>query len=118
MMISPWGVFKALLCENYLESIKIAALLLSCCPGESWEVPVTQVEVTITYSSEKTAPALEREASLPANGMEGAHLTLEGMSLRKGDTIVYHCTLALLLKTPVMPLLKGLSKWAAVVPGL
>lgn len=115
-MISPWGVFKALLCENYLESIKIAALLLSCCPRESWEVPVTQVEVTITYSSEKkTTPALGREASPPANGMEGAYLTLQGMSLRKGDTRVYHCTLALLLKTPVMPLLKGLSKWTIVV---
>lgn len=74
-MISPWGVFKALLCENYLESIKIAALLLSCCPRESWEVPVTQVEVTITYSSEKTTPALERVATLPAKGKEGAYLT-------------------------------------------
>lgn len=81
-MISPWGVFKALLCENYLESIKIAALLLSCRPGESRNVPVTQVEVAITYSSEKIAPALGRQAFQPANGLEGPLLISWPVTLR------------------------------------
>lgn len=75
-MISPWGVFKASLCENYLESIKIAALLLSCRPGESREVPVTQVEVAITYSSEKNSPCFGK-TGIPAskrNGRTLAHL--------------------------------------------
>lgn len=81
-MISPWGVFKASLCENYLESIKIAALLLSCRPGESREVPVSRVEAAITYSSEKIAPALGRQAFLLANRTEGPLLISWPVTLR------------------------------------
>jgi len=100
-MISPWGVFKASLCENYSESIKFAALLLSCRPGESREVPVTQVEVAITYSSEKIAPASGR----PANGTEGPLLisqpvTLTGEPQERTREAV---SLALLLKTRATP---------------
>lgn len=74
LMISPWGVFKALLSENYLESTKIAALMLSCCPGESREVPVTQVEVTITYSSEKNNPCFGKRG-IPASKWNGRCLS-------------------------------------------
>lgn len=69
-MISPWGVFKAPLCENYLESIKIEALLLSCSPRELWEVPVMQVKVAVTYSSEKIPLRWESRHSHQQRGIK------------------------------------------------
>jgi len=85
-MISPWGVFKAPLCENYLESIKIEALLLSCSPRELWEVPVTQVEVAVTYSREKIAPSVRRQTfpSAKGNGKTFVHLLVCLLSPLKG----------------------------------